>query len=200
MTVFIESNYVLEIALGQEQSAAADAILRLAEQSTLDLVIPAFALSEPFATVTHRGRARRHLMNQLNAQLNELARSYPHQEDVSRLRPIPALLAQIEKREMDLLTSTVGRLLRVARRVELDTLMFERAMRDQDRFGLSPQDAIIYAAVISELSRLSRDTPHSFISKNWKDFGDPGIRAELSTYGCQFIESFTEGARLLGAE
>lgn len=108
MTVFIESNFVLEIALGQEQSASAAAILQLAERTRLDLVIPTFALSEPFATITQRGRARRRLIHQLNTQLNELARSHPHQEDVSRLRPMPGLLAQVEKREMDLLTSTVG--------------------------------------------------------------------------------------------
>lgn len=200
MTVFIESNFVLEIALGQEQSAAADAILRRAEQGALDLAIPAFALSEPFATVTHRGRARRRLLTQLNAQLNELARSHPHQQDVSLLRPLPAVLAQIEKREMDLLTSTVGRLLGAARSIELDAAMFARAMRDQDRYGLSPQDAIIYAAVVRELASLPRGPAHLFISRNWKDFDDPGIRAELSAYGCGFIESFTAAADVLGAQ
>lgn len=200
MTVFIESNFVLEIALGQEQSTSADAILQLAERTRLDLVIPTFALSEPFATITQRGRARRRLIHQLNTQLNELARSHPHQEDVSRLRPMPGLLAQVEKREMDLLTSTVGRLLHVARLIDLDAPMFERAMRNQDRFGLSAQDAIIYEAVISELARLSHAGAHVFISKNWRDFGDPGIRAELSTYGCEYVESFTNGATLLGAE
>lgn len=48
MIVYVESNFVLELALGQEQSASAEAILALAEAKKIELVVLGFALSEPF--------------------------------------------------------------------------------------------------------------------------------------------------------
>lgn len=54
MIVYVESNFVLELALGQEQAAFADAILNAAEAKKIELAFPSFALSDPFATVMHR--------------------------------------------------------------------------------------------------------------------------------------------------
>jgi basic membrane lipoprotein Med (substrate-binding protein (PBP1-ABC) superfamily) len=51
MIIYVESNFALEIALGQEQSASAEAILSLAEQGKIALVFPGFALNEPLTTL-----------------------------------------------------------------------------------------------------------------------------------------------------
>lgn len=98
---------------------------------------------------------------------------------------------------MDGPISTGERLLRAAQTIVLDVQLPQRAIRARERIGLSAQDAIIYAAVISELPRLSRAGPHVFISKNRKDFDNPVIPAEWATYDCQFIDSFVDGLRLL---
>jgi hypothetical protein len=42
LTLFVESNFVLEIALGQQDSTAAERLLILAEQAQLELALPAF--------------------------------------------------------------------------------------------------------------------------------------------------------------
>ena len=47
MTVYVESNFVLEQALQQEQCDACDEILNLADSDTILLVVPAFSLAEP---------------------------------------------------------------------------------------------------------------------------------------------------------
>jgi hypothetical protein len=49
--VYIESNFVLEIALEQEQSSAASSILSLAESRQIELAYSSFILSEPFASI-----------------------------------------------------------------------------------------------------------------------------------------------------
>jgi hypothetical protein len=43
MTVYVESNFVLEQALQQEQSESCDAIVNLAATGDISLVIPAFS-------------------------------------------------------------------------------------------------------------------------------------------------------------
>lgn len=50
--MYVESNFVLEIALGQEELTAAERLLVAAEQGAIELALPVFALSEPFARVT----------------------------------------------------------------------------------------------------------------------------------------------------
>ena len=49
MIVYVESNFVLELALGQEGSVSAESILILAEQGDIEIVFSSFAISEPFA-------------------------------------------------------------------------------------------------------------------------------------------------------
>lgn len=200
MTASVESNFVLELALGQEQVDAAEALVELAETGTIDLAIPVFAMSEPFATVVQRGRSLRRLIGQFKEQVRELARSRPHQHDVSLLRPIPDLLRTIELRETSALVSTVERLLQIARPIDLDLTVFQQANRYRERYNLSPQDATIYSTIVGDLTRSDRAEDHFFASKNRDDFGGNEIRNELRALRCTYVDSFPECVhRLRGA-
>lgn len=197
MIVYVESNFVLEIALGQEEAPAAETILELAEQNKLELCCPSFALSEPFATITQRGRKRKDLSKSLAGTIRELQRSKPHEEVVFELQPIPASLTNIVSKEFSLLQSTVKRLLSVSKLIELNGAIYEQAIAYRFFFGLSPQDSIIYASVISDLMHRDRKGPKYFISRNWKDFRDFSIKYELESYNCQYVENFNVGLNLI---
>jgi predicted nucleic acid-binding protein len=194
LTVYVESNFVLELALGQEQAAAANAILEYAERADITLALPAFAISEPFSTVTQRSRDLKKLGTDLSKRLEQLARSTPHRTDVRSLESVPTTLAGIEAREIDDLTSTIGRILKVAIVIPVDARVFEMGVAYRGQLGLSPQDSLIYAAVINHLSTTDYGEPHFFINRNWKDFDVPDIRAELGALGCELLRSFPEGA------
>ncbi len=58
MTVYVESNFVLEQALQQEQSDSCDAIVNLAVSGDISLVIPAFSLAEPHQALALKEKAR----------------------------------------------------------------------------------------------------------------------------------------------
>lgn len=75
MIVYIESNFLLEVALGQKDASSADAILTLAEGDKIKLVFPGFALSESFASVMHVNSERFRLRNSLEAMLKQLKQS-----------------------------------------------------------------------------------------------------------------------------
>ena len=49
--VVVESNFVPELALLQEEHQSCDSIVSLAESLTIDLAIPAFSLAEPYECV-----------------------------------------------------------------------------------------------------------------------------------------------------
>jgi hypothetical protein len=54
MRVYAESNFVLEIVLEQEQHQACEELVSLASAGSIELVLPAFALLEPYQTIVRR--------------------------------------------------------------------------------------------------------------------------------------------------
>ena len=84
MIVYVESNFILEISLVQEESSYAEEILRMAEGHLIDLVIPSFALSEPFSSTVRRGNSRNALRDPMLQQIRELRRSGLHRERLPR--------------------------------------------------------------------------------------------------------------------
>lgn len=197
MIVYVESNFVLEVALGQEEASSAEAILTLAENSSIELVFPGFALSEPFSTITHRKREQQRMSSSLAEMVRQLQRSEPHKQVVTDLLPIPNMLTNLAKTETNLLQSTVKRLFQVSRAIETNAAIFEQALVYQFLFELSPQDSIIYATVITDLRRKPRNEIKYFISRNWKDFRDFSIKYELESYNCQYVENFEDGLSLI---
>jgi predicted nucleic acid-binding protein len=195
MIAYVESNFVLEIALGQEQATSAESLLVLAEGGSLNLVIPSLALAEPFATITQRERARRRLTNEITATLRDLQRSAPHQGEALLVANAVIGLANIAGREYTRLNSVIQRLLAAARVIELNGSRFALALADQPRYGLSPQDSIIYASVVSDLQMHQPADPKCFITRNSRDFDAPDIVAELDGYNCRLFFSFEEGLR-----
>lgn len=190
MIVYVETNFLLELALGHEGMQAAIELLDLAEQGIITLVVPSFSLSEPFATLTQRERNRHNLRTSLSEQLRQLRRSQSHQDAAAALEPLLAFLQGLEQEEFGRLQTAVSRLLAVAQVVELNHDVFLIAMGVQEQFGLSPQDAFVYASVIKHLRIQVANELKVFVSLNWKDFRDPGLIEVLRAYGCRYEESF----------
>lgn len=195
MIAYVESNFVLEMVLGQEQAASAESLLALSESGALDLVLPSFALAEPFATITQRGRQRRKLVNDISRTLEDLQRSAPYQSEATLVATAVSGLANITGREYASLHSVIQRLLAVASIVELESARFAQALAYQAQYGLSPQDSIMYASVVSDLQMRPPADPKCFMTRNSRDFDAPDIVAELSGYRCQLVFSFEEGLR-----
>ncbi len=188
MIIYVESNFILEIALGQKQSKSAEKILNYSEKKSIQIDYPIFSISEPFSTITVRGSIRNKIANSLTRELTQLKRSIPHKPIVSSLEKVPAILVDIKKKEMDSLENIVGRILKAGRHIELNSRIFKNAIKYESTYGLSPQDSIIYASVITDLLKRPPKDKKYFVSRNWKDFRK--TNEELKRYNCQYIESY----------
>ncbi len=199
MTLYVESNFVLELALGQEELPAAERLIAAAEAGAVTLALPSFSLSEPFSRVTRGIRDRRRLWNQLNSHVDQLARLSPHQAEAEELQGVSELFAQIDQRETDHLLVTVERLLGIATIIDINLRIFLASRHYRSQYGLDSQDAIILASVVTDLRTRSGSSPseHVFANRNRKDFGDPELRAELQRLGCRLVWSLEEAANLL---
>jgi len=194
--VYVESNFALEITLRQAQAQAAEEILGLAESGVIRLVIPAFALSEPFTTIHYRGIEREKIRVALKTQERELHRSALHQQFATQLDQIVAVLTTIRKTQMDALEETMERLLRTSVLAALDLATFLQARQYEAAYGLAPPDAIIYAIVLLHLRQQDVREAKCFISRD-RDFTDPGIKAELGQFNCRYINNFDDGLRYI---
>jgi hypothetical protein len=56
MNVYIETGFIVTLALQQDDYRAAARILDLARQGQITLKVPSFSLSEPFATLHYRAQ------------------------------------------------------------------------------------------------------------------------------------------------
>jgi len=198
MTVYVESNFVLEYSLQQEECDSCRAIVELASAGRISLAVPAFSLAEPHVALSGKERARSRLSNDLRAHLSELGRSRPHREAPASFEPLAALLIASAQEERDGLRDTISELLSTADVIDLDAAILRSAAEMQAQYSMSGQDAIVLASVISHLE-VHRPADSCFLNRNSKDFDDPSIRERLEALGCRFLASFEDGLHYIAS-
>ncbi len=77
MIVYVESNFVLELAFLQEEHESCDELITLAESHSIKLVVPAFSIVEPYDVLVRRSRQRQNFIAALPLKyVNCLARGH----------------------------------------------------------------------------------------------------------------------------
>lgn len=191
MNVYVESNFVLELALVQEQSASCEEILGFCEASRLRLVVPAYSLAEPYATLTRRHEERKILKKELDDEFRQISRTASLSEQLAGFKDLTAVLISVAQQEMQGLERVRSRLIEAAEVVPLDTSVLAAATQYQRIHGLSPQDALVYSSVLSHLKRVR--APESCFLNRDKHFRDQNIIDELAGYNCRFLSQFDAG-------
>lgn len=192
MNVYVESNFVLELALLQEQHASCEELMRLCARDHIQLVIPAYSLAEPYETLTRRHRQRKRMKAELDEELRQLARTATYARRLSGFQQLTTLLIDSADEEEKRLEGVRTRLLQVAEVIPLEVSILTTATQYQRLHGLTPQDALVYATVLWHLTQ--HQVPQScFLNKNSKDFDDPDLVAELDRYNCKLLPQFDTG-------
>jgi len=181
MIVYVESNFILEMTLKQKHMVETESILQLAENQKIEIVVPSFALSEPFATITRRYRDMERLSKFIEGMHEQL----------------PEVLHNLADKEADQLWSVVSRLVAVGTVIEMNSACLSRAQQVQKDIGLSQQDSIIYASVLSHLQNKPHSEVKCFVDSNYKDFKNPAIITELSSYHCFYESNFAKSLNFI---
>ncbi|HWE49721.1 MAG TPA: hypothetical protein VG273_08035 [Bryobacteraceae bacterium] len=190
MNVYAESNFVLEIALEQDECESCTEIIRLASAGRLRLIIPAFSLAEPHQAIAGKAKARSRMRDDLRTHLNELARSRRHREIPATFDALAAALVASAEFEKEGLRRAVSQLLQNAHIVPLDAAILDSAASIEIAYGLSGQDAIVLASVFRHLEANALEES-CFLNKNRWDFDDPDILERLDALRCRFFPRFT---------
>jgi hypothetical protein len=197
MIVYVETNFVLELARLQEQYRSCEEVLSLAEAAKITLVIPAFSITEARTSLVRLEKQRVEFYNkQLIPHLRELSRSKTYKEIPAKTEPLTKALIESSQEEWNKLESVTSLILSAGQVIPLTSEIVQAAIQNEETLGLEPPDATVYASIIDDLG-VGNKSPSCFLNKNSKDFANPDIYAELSQYTCQMIPSFEDGLRYI---
>lgn len=192
MIVYVESNFVLELAFLQEEREQAGEVARLAESSEIQLVIPAFSGGEPYERMVRRSRDRKALHDRLASEIRELSRSSPYTNIDDTARELTAILSESASDEKARLDAALLRLTNISTMIPLDNDVLRVSIAYQGQFALWAQDAIVFASVISHLQAVDPAQEKLFVTKNRNDFLNPDISDLLSSQRCKLLFRFTD--------
>src|SRR5436853_144189 len=151
MDIYVESNFVLELALLQEQHESCEKIMALCETGRTQLILPAYSLIEPYETTIRYAKERTKLSNELGKEIRQLSRSKPYQEQIDTMQEVTAFLVRSQEDEKERLRQALNRLLAIAEVIPLKSAIISAALTYQTTSDLSPQDSVVYASVLDHL-------------------------------------------------
>jgi predicted nucleic acid-binding protein len=193
MIVYVESNFVLELALLQEEHKSALTILEHAESGRINLLMPAFCGGEPYERMVRRAKDRKALRERLAQEVRELSRSQPYIDVSSLSRDLASILTKSAYEEKDRLDAALARIIKAAEIIPLDGPILGNALGLQVSLGLSPQDAIVFASVSANMNSSSASEQKVFITRDSKDLLTPDIEDILDQYNCKLLTRFSDG-------
>jgi response regulator RpfG family c-di-GMP phosphodiesterase len=192
MIVYVESNFVLEVAFAQGQAESCQGILELCRTGRAHLVMPAFSVAEPFHALIGRIKQRKRVAEELDVQIRELARRTSLTAQAEALRPLASMLIRSQEDERIGLRSAMDRILAFAELIPLEAGLIGQAATLEDDLFLSPQDSIVLASVLQHLERVA-PAESCFLNRNTNDFDEPDVVARLNEFGCKLLPSFDAG-------
>lgn len=188
MIVYVETNFVLELAYLRPTSDHCQRLLELARDGTISLVVPVFALIEARFAWQRNVRRRNRLHSDVRAELGELSRSRPLTDIASQSQAFVAALIDTAEQDRGRLESAVEDLLQQATVLPTEPKIVTNARAAEILWDLSPQDSVIFMTVLDHAER--NLGLKLFVTQNANDFRVPQIEEELTRHGCKLLFAF----------
>jgi len=197
MRVYVETNFLLELVLSQEQHQSCDEIIALCQSASISLTLPAFSIPEAYSSLVGKQKRRERFARDFEDHRAELIRSSRFKDRTDLLDGIGALLIESIQQENQEFYASLNRVLVAAEIIPLNSETLRSAVTLATSMGLQLPDAIVLASVLGHLI-ISAPNEACFLNRD-RDFSDPFIVQELTQRGCKMLFSFAEGANYLRA-
>lgn len=188
--VYVESNFLLELVLQQEEAEACEQLLACVAERSVELVVPAFCLVEPESTLRHRIKELREFSSGLERELRELGRRCDHGLDLDLFVPLVAKWRSSLNETSERLTTVRTRLASAGKVLPLTWEVLERATELRAEGVLKGEpDALVLASIVLDLE--ARPTALSlFANRNSKDF--LSTKPTLRPLNCHLLTQFRD--------
>jgi predicted nucleic acid-binding protein len=202
MRLYVESNFLLEVVLRQEQSNPALQLLDFAGAGELEMAVPAFALIEPFWTLRARSIRRKQNLDELAREQQQWRRA-PARSDlfeldasVGRLIEQVGALDVMEQSDLEVLARSLAGASRI---IALEGSVIVEAISISTQTGLQMMDAIVLASVLVDLHSNPPTDECGFASRDRKGFSDASIVEKLAEQNCAYLPSFENALNFVSA-
>lgn len=199
MIVYAESNFVLELALRQEQASSCERLLDMCQAGRIHLLLPAFSLVEPTTALINLHRRRREIALQFQNELTQLGRSIDFSHLLTEFASLQESIVLSIGADLGRLEAVQKELLKTAHVIPLTSLVLAAAKECEGKHDLSFPDAVVYASVLNHLTA-AQPQMSCFLNRNSRDFDTPTINAELIGLGCTMISRFDRGLEFISAK
>lgn len=187
MNIYVETNFVLELAYLRSTSDNCQRLLTLGRDHSINIVVSSFALVEARLAWQRNATRRNRLHSAVRSELGELSRSRPLTDIPLQSQAFVAALIDTAQQDRARLEAALEALAHIGAVTPVTPLTLVSAYEAEQRLGLSPQDAIIYSSVVEHVqSDTSRD--HLFVTQNKRDFLI--VEDELASHGCKLLFAF----------
>jgi hypothetical protein len=190
--IFVETPFVLQLALRQEHAAICTRLLDLSDAGALELVVPLLALAEPLGTLRLRVSKNIERNNRWRAEARDLARTNePHYRQAAQaLQDAGLHTAQMDDEERRNLNEVIARLWRSVRVALPSATTFQTAFeleaKGQSARGQTGIDALAIATILEDARSAPPDTRMGFFALDRKAV-NALIRADLSAANVKFF-------------
>jgi predicted nucleic acid-binding protein len=188
--VYVETNFLLELAYLQERCESCQAILELASSGAITMALPAISAAEARATWSRRAAERREFHTALQKHIREISRSEPFRELGNQSRDVLAALIASGEESRDRLERSIESLAVNATMIPLTSEIVAIARWHESAYSLSPQDAVILASVRAHAE--THAGQKLFVSQDAKGFAHPTVYDELAAVDCKVLVNFTD--------
>ena len=196
MNIYAETNFILEIALDQEEAESCNYILNLCKEHRAGLIVPGYCFAEPHETLRRRQKEREKLEADLKRQIRDMSRTAVRRGRLARLDEILDILTRSVQEDSRNLNAICLDLLQCASIIPLNAEVLSMAERCRRKHDLSPQDSIVYASILFHLEKCRSLTNFAIIRD--KDFAIQDIKEELMGYNCTLISNFNQARGIIG--
>ena len=196
MNLYVETNFILEIALDQEEAESCNYLLNLCREHHARLIIPGYCFAEPHETLKRRQKERKKLETDLKRQIKDMSRTATRRDRLSRLDEILEVLTESTQEDSYTLNTTCFHLLQFADIIPLNAEVLNMSDGCRRRHDLSPQDSIVYASILFHLGKYHSST--NFVIIRDKDFASQSVKEELLEYNCMLISRFNQARGIIG--
>ncbi|UYZ64148.1 PIN domain-containing protein [Hymenobacter weizhouensis] len=186
--VFVETNFLLELAFQQEQASFCEKILQAAEQHVIRLIAPVYGLSEVFNRLRTAKQGRDELVAAIQEEIKQHQREAgADADDMETLgRLLRGVLLARTATQTERLFQVVERFTRSATMISITPEIVVAGQRAFVENSLSLHDALVLASVQQQLLNEPEQEECLFVSRDEKAFKATRLVQELRVQRCRY--------------
>lgn len=200
VNVYVETNYLLNIARKQEESIYSSKILRAAKNKKITLKLPVYCIAESYSALQKRHESFKSLRNEAENVLNDLVRSLNrsklHKSAYEIYKNLPVAIQGIIQNEITQLDKAIINILKSAevlicsRKVHYRGIIFRTALKIPHEM-----DAAIIASIVEDI-KTDKFTNKVFITTD-KNLLTVELRKLLQQQKCIHFSSFKKAYKFI---